>query len=108
MHLRNLGKIEPANAFRRTKRKREGQDDGKGEEVLPHNAVLTREWLVTVPRSQGTTEGIEGHVVNATGMMGLVWCSSEAQLEGWKMKGPASVLAKLGFEQNPGRDKFGR
>ncbi|KAL9081070.1 MAG: hypothetical protein Q9159_007436 [Coniocarpon cinnabarinum] len=73
-------------------------------EAPPHNLILTRRALVVIPRSKGTTEGIEGHVVNAPGMMGVVWCSNGKQLQAWKRKGPVSVLRELGVP----RDVLGR
>ena len=71
-----------------------GRDEA---EDFPHNVILTRDWTVLIPRTKATVEGLEGHVVNATGMMGLVWCGNEAQLEGWKKVGPEKVLAQLGL-----------
>lgn len=71
----------------------------KVDEDVPHNVVLTKDWLVTIPRRRATTEGIYGHIVNATGMVGLVWCGDEGQLAGWSERGPANVLGDLGCQR---------
>ena len=64
---------------------------------MPHNVILTKDYIVLIPRRVATTDGIEGHIINATGMMGLSWAQTEQQLEGWKKTGPAKVLSELGF-----------
>ena len=63
-------------------------------EDVPHNVVLTTEWLITVPRRAASTN--EGHIVNAAGMLGLVWCGNKDQLDGWRERGPTDVLRVLG------------
>lgn len=63
---------------------------------VPHNVILTRDFLITIPRRATTVEGIEGHLVGAQGMLGLVWCNNEAQMKGWQSTGPVEVLRGLG------------
>ncbi|KAI9664189.1 MAG: hypothetical protein M1831_002368 [Alyxoria varia] len=68
----------------------------KDSDKVPHNFILTPSFLLTIPRRKATAEGIAGHVVNATGMMGCVWCANEEQLQGWKDTGFSEVLRQLG------------
>ena len=68
----------------------------KESNQTPHNIILTPTYLLTIPRRRATAEGIAGHVVNATGMMGCVWCANEEQLNGWRKTGFCDALRQLG------------
>lgn len=74
----------------------------QGDGSLPHNIILTRDWLLTIPRRAATMDGTRGHIVNATAMIGLVWLHEATQVDGWKQTGPAQVLRTLGV---PNDDK---
>lgn len=67
------------------------------DEAVPHNIILTRNYVITIPRRAATVEGIAGHSVGAQGMLGLIWCNKEAQIEGWRSTGPINVLRELGI-----------
>ncbi|MCJ1332245.1 hypothetical protein MMC10_008937 [Thelotrema lepadinum] len=67
--------------------------------VVPHNVVMTREWMMVIPRRRA---GLDGATANTAGMLGMVWVNDQAQLEGWMRLGPAKVLAELGVpSENP-------
>ena len=61
--------------------------------VVPHNMVMTREWIMVIPRRRA---GIGRALANSAGMLGMVWVSDEAQLQDWMQAGPANVLSELG------------
>lgn len=61
---------------------------------VPHNTVITKRWIVVIPRSK---ENIDGTTANSAGMMGSVWLNNEAQLEKWLAQGPSWVLSQLGL-----------
>lgn len=72
--------------------------DGAGfvnedEGVIPHNIVLTKRWLITIPRRAA---GNGSATANAAGFMGLVWVPDEAVVDRWKRLGPTQNLAELG------------
>lgn len=66
-------------------------------DLVAHNFVMTREWCMVIPRRAATVEGIEGHLVGAQGMLGLLWIGKEEQAVGWKRSGMGDVLIKLGL-----------
>ncbi|KAK7885373.1 hypothetical protein LTR67_010551 [Exophiala xenobiotica] len=59
----------------------------------PHNVVLTKRWLMVIPR---TKAAVHGASANAAGMMGMVWVTSEHELQCWKEQGLSNVLGELG------------
>ncbi|KAK5052542.1 hypothetical protein LTR84_002407 [Exophiala bonariae] len=61
---------------------------------VPHNVVITKRWIVVIPRSK---ENIDGTTANSAGMMGSVWLNNEQQLEKWIAQGPSWVLSQLGL-----------
>lgn len=61
--------------------------------ICPHNAILTRTWLMVIPRRSKDFHGLTS---NGAGMIGSVWLQNEAQLEKWTHLGPANVLSHLG------------
>jgi ATP adenylyltransferase len=63
------------------------------EDPCPHNLVLTKRWMVIVPRRHGNLEGLG---VNAIGMMGLIIPNSEVEYQEWKKVGPEKVVAWCG------------
>ena len=65
-----------------------------GDAEYAHNVVLTNEWLIVIPRSRASFEGI---ATNAAGMVGSVWLNGDGQLDDWKAKGPKKVLRHLGL-----------
>jgi len=67
--------------------------DGKEKEAPPHNFVLSREWMMVVPRRAA---GWKGADTNAAGVLGMLWVSDEEKMLLWMDLGPARVLAQLG------------
>ncbi|KAK0665492.1 putative 5',5'''-P-1,P-4-tetraphosphate phosphorylase [Cercophora samala] len=63
-------------------------------QIVPHNIILTREWLLVVPRTQA---GINGADANAAGYLGMVWVSDEERVKKWIDQGPPEVLTRLGL-----------
>jgi ATP adenylyltransferase/5',5'''-P-1,P-4-tetraphosphate phosphorylase II len=59
----------------------------------PHNMVLVEEWMMVIPRRRAL---VGETTVNAAGMMGLVWATSDEDVEAWKSMGPAKVLSEVG------------
>lgn len=70
----------------------EAVEEGE-EKIVPHNIVLTKRWLITIPRRGA---GVGRATANAAGMIGLVWVSEQSIIELWKELGPTKVLATLG------------
>lgn len=60
---------------------------------FPHNMMLTKRWMMVVPRRRAATQGASA---NAAGMMGMVWVTNAEQMARWKKYGPVKVLAELG------------
>lgn len=55
----------------------------------PYNLLVTRRWMLLVPRSK---EGFEGISVNALGFAGSLFVRSRAQLDALKRSGPMEAL----------------
>jgi ATP adenylyltransferase len=66
-----------------------GQDDCLT--LCPHNVVLTKEWMIMMPRRTNDYEG-----ANACGMMGLPMMSSQETQQKWIDVGSAKILSELG------------
>ncbi|KAK4171600.1 putative 5',5'''-P-1,P-4-tetraphosphate phosphorylase [Triangularia setosa] len=62
--------------------------------IVPHNIILTREWLVIIPR---TKAGANGADANAAGYLGMVWVSDEERVKKWIGQDPAELLTRLGL-----------
>ncbi|KAK4667855.1 uncharacterized protein QC764_704070 [Podospora pseudoanserina] len=63
-------------------------------EIVPHNIILTREWLLVIPRTQA---GMNGADANAAGYLGMVWVSDEGRMRKWTDQGPVELLTRLGL-----------
>jgi sulfate adenylyltransferase (ADP) / ATP adenylyltransferase len=59
-----------------------------------YNLLITREWMMAVPRSQ---EGFEKISINSLGFAGAILVKSEEQLEQLKVLGPMTLLKIVGF-----------
>jgi ATP adenylyltransferase len=59
----------------------------------PYNLLMTRQWLMLIPRSQESYNGIE---VNALGFVGALLVRNTSQLEQLKTIGPFTLLKKVG------------
>ena len=60
----------------------------------PYNLLLTRHWMLLVPRSRERFESIS---VNALGFAGSLFVRNDAQLERVKQVGPMAVLREVAF-----------
>lgn len=60
----------------------------------PHNLILTKRWMVMIPRQN---KEFNGTTANAPGMLGSIYLSNQSQLDVWKKAGPARALAGLGL-----------
>jgi len=65
-----------------------------GGPAIPHNVIMTRDWLVVVPRRAA---GWEGADTNAAGMLGMICVHNEEKMHVWLNHGPINVLTRLGF-----------
>ena len=63
------------------------------EPDAPHNILLAENWLLVIPRTTGWLDEIPA---NAAGMVGMVWCNSEEQYDGWMQRGPVEALKAFG------------
>ncbi|PGH20811.1 hypothetical protein AJ80_03438 [Polytolypa hystricis UAMH7299] len=60
-----------------------------------HNLVLVRDWMLVIPRSCASQEGVK--VVNAASMVGMIWIPSEDILNIWRQaSNPMDILTSLG------------
>ncbi|OCT52931.1 putative phosphorylase [Cladophialophora carrionii] len=69
-------------------------------EYFPHNVMLTKRWIMVVPRRRAAFQGASA---NAAGMMGMVWLTNPRQLDRWKEIGPSRVLEELGVPNRRGQ-----
>lgn len=75
-------------------RARAALDIDSNDGVCPHNFILTKRWMMVVPRC---TDKFHDITANAAGMVGSVFLWRQDQLEAWKEIGPMNVLAGLGL-----------
>jgi ATP adenylyltransferase len=66
--------------------------DGELRQPAPYNLLVTRRWMLLVPRSAETTEGIS---VNALGFAGSLFVRDAAQLQTIEALGPMTVLQRV-------------
>lgn len=59
----------------------------------PHNVLLTGGWMMVIPRRTARIDEISA---NGAAMLGMVWCDSEAQYDGWMRRGVGNVLTQMG------------
>ncbi|KAK0705632.1 hypothetical protein B0H67DRAFT_388268 [Lasiosphaeris hirsuta] len=79
----------------RAERALEAGGEGEVEEgrAVPHNVLLTRDWMAVIPRRK---PGVRGANANAPAMLGMVWLADEEVLGRWLGIGPSVVLADVG------------
>jgi ATP adenylyltransferase len=70
----------------------------------PYNLLITRKWMLLVPRSRGAFEGIG---VNALGFAGALLVKNREQLETVRRRGPLAVLAAVAAGARPTRGPGG-
>jgi ATP adenylyltransferase len=62
---------------------------------MPYNLLLTREWMLVVPRSRESVDGIS---VNSLGFAGALLAKDEAERETILQQGPMNLLAAVSCE----------
>ncbi|EGD84300.1 hypothetical protein H112_07995 [Trichophyton rubrum D6] len=68
---------------------------GVDENDYSHNLVLVKDWMMIIPRSRASQEGIK--IVNAAAMVGMIWIPSDEVLDLWLQSGnPMETLARYG------------
>lgn len=68
----------------------------------PHNVVLTRDWILVVPRSK---VGYKGAYSNASAIVGQVWLKSAQDLDLWMQVGPTEALTQAGVKDSSFHDQ---
>lgn len=66
--------------------------DGVPHQRTPYNLLVTRRWMLVVPRE---TERVEGIALNALGFAGSLFVRDAAQLETLARIGPMTALARV-------------
>jgi ATP adenylyltransferase len=66
----------------------------EGLRTGPYNLLVTRQWMLLIPRSAECFEGIS---INALGFGGGLLVKDEAQLKILKTRGPMTALRQVGF-----------
>ena len=67
---------------------------GASKPALPYNLLMTRSWMLLVPRSRESCNGV---FVNALGFAGSLFVRDEVQLAAIYDTGPMTVLENTGF-----------
>ncbi|WP_027793390.1 ATP adenylyltransferase family protein [Paraburkholderia acidipaludis] len=65
---------------------------GAAHQGAPYNLLVTRRWMLAVPRSEERAEGIS---VNALGFAGSFFVRDAAQLQALRSLGPMTALARV-------------
>jgi ATP adenylyltransferase len=66
--------------------------DGRLRQSAPYNLLVTREWLLAVPRCRERYDGIS---VNALGFIGSLFVQDEARLDRVRRVGPMAILRSV-------------
>jgi ATP adenylyltransferase len=62
--------------------------------VCPHNMILTKRWMVVLPRRRGAINREAG--VNSLGMLGVIAVATTKEIDNWVRLGLTESLAELG------------
>ncbi|PVH94701.1 hypothetical protein DM02DRAFT_572482 [Periconia macrospinosa] len=65
-----------------------------GQEA-PHNFILTKTWILVIPRIRGRVGNL---AANAAAMVGMVWVTSEEEYQGWTAQDPMTLLPSFGVQ----------
>jgi ATP adenylyltransferase len=74
----------------------QGSEGLKGQQTQAYNLLMTREWMLIIPRSQ---EGYENILVNSLGLAGAMLVRNREQLEHLKRLSPLKVLTAVAIER---------
>jgi len=72
--------------------------EGSFAPVAPYNLLVTRQWLLLVPRSQEYFDGIS---INALGFAGALLVKDAAQLAMLRKQGPMTALQRVALPREP-------
>ena len=70
---------------------------GRDRNFIPYNLLITRRWMLLIPRIQEKAYSIS---INALGFAGSLFVKDQAQLELLKEKGPMTLLQTVGSGPN--------
>ncbi|KAH8652743.1 hypothetical protein BGZ60DRAFT_420125 [Tricladium varicosporioides] len=70
-------------------------DVSGAEQNFAHNVLATRDWILVIPRRNRDRNG--QLPTNGAGMLGLMWCSSQDEKDGWTNRAMTEHLAHVGF-----------
>ena len=84
---------QPEAAGETTRRVYQAARDRLGISSGPYNLLVTREWMMIVPRSR---ERFGSMSINALGFAGSFYVQNDDELERLRSSGPLSVLAHVG------------
>ncbi|KAF2720993.1 hypothetical protein K431DRAFT_339036 [Polychaeton citri CBS 116435] len=62
--------------------------------ACPHNMIITKQWMVVLPRRRGGINQKAG--ANALGMLGVIAVATRHEINNWLQLGPTDVLRELG------------
>lgn len=62
--------------------------------ACPHNVILSKRWIVVLPRRQAAINKEAG--ANALGMLGVIAVATEAEIDKWRKLGLVESLKILG------------
>jgi sulfate adenylyltransferase (ADP) / ATP adenylyltransferase len=71
--------------------------DGKRCHATPYNLLVTRRWMLLVPRLQERAEGVS---VNALGFAGSLFVRDAAQMQAIEQLGPMTTLQRVALPRN--------
>lgn len=68
-------------------------EQARAKEAAGHNVLLTKDWMLVIPRTKGR-KGILS--ANAAAMAGMVWVTGEEEVRQWVEAGPMKLLCEFG------------
>ncbi|RGP64479.1 5, 5 -p-1,p-4-tetraphosphate phosphorylase 2 [Fusarium longipes] len=69
--------------------------------AVPHNMLVTNQWMIVLPRRRASVNKEAG--ANALGMMGVVAVATRVEMDNWLRVGPVQALEELGVPVRPGK-----
>lgn len=73
------------------------KNQAKVDEAPAHNVVLVKEWMLVLPRSLGRLGSLNA---GGPGFLGMVWVSSEKDLQEWIDRGLVELLCQFGVRKH--------
>ncbi|KAF5243108.1 hypothetical protein FAUST_3027 [Fusarium austroamericanum] len=62
--------------------------------AIPHNMLVTNQWMIVLPRRQAAVNKKAG--ANSIGMMGVIAVATQEEIDNWIRIGPVEALKELG------------